>query len=169
MGKPYDKVKQMLADVGATLKREGKHHVYELPNGKNFVVSATPSDTRGELNALSDLRHALGVVKTKPTSEPRKPRKVKPGRAPSESWGLPAESSPFASALRQSGLVEQQLRTRIGQLEAENAALQQHVNTIEALWVVRVHHWIVRRVRAARLFINHQLGGSENSTDSAAK
>lgn len=59
---PKERVYSLLSSVGAVLKRRKNHEVWQLPNGKNFVRSCTPSDVRGDLNNLSDLKHALGVV-----------------------------------------------------------------------------------------------------------
>jgi hypothetical protein len=58
---PQDEVAQLLREHGATLKREGKHRVWIFPNGKTFTQSKTPSDHRGVLNALADLKALLGL------------------------------------------------------------------------------------------------------------
>lgn len=163
--KKYGRVLQLLAEVGAVLKRDKKHRVYALPNGRNFVVANTPSDSRGELNSLSDLRKALDLPReTKPASPP-KPKARKPGREEPLWQGLPAPASPLASALRESGLVEQQLRAKIDQLERELVLsadrirmLQQQIESLRIgirardrrlaelhrWWVVRVWRWVRR-------------------------
>lgn len=147
-----------LVAAGAVLKRGKKHRVYELPNGRTFVIGSTPSDSRADLNAISDLRKVSGVDVTpdrrKASADVREERRRRPGRAGEpNAWGLPSEASPMASALRASGYVEQQLRCRIGQLEAEQeirddriAGLEATVAELEALWVVRCWRFIQRRM-----------------------
>ena len=49
-----------LAEAGARLERCRKHLVYRLPNGRIFVTPKSPSDTRGEENALRELRKLTG-------------------------------------------------------------------------------------------------------------
>jgi hypothetical protein len=47
--------------------RQGKHLVYRLPNGQNFVLAKTSGDpARAAKNNLSDLRRALGIVREAP-------------------------------------------------------------------------------------------------------
>lgn len=77
--------------VGARLKRQGKHQVYGLPNGRQVVVASTPSDWRAEENALRQIAHAAGLPKAAldPTPNHRKgDRRRKPGR-PHAQWSLP--------------------------------------------------------------------------------
>lgn len=150
MGKKNTRIQEALASVGATLKRGRKHLVYELPNGRNFVVAKSPSDRKGELNAMSDLKAATGIdveARRKATPEARAERKRRPGRNGTEpvKWGLPAESSPFASALRESGVVEQQLRCRVGQLESEIAEKDTQIAALEGLRVVKAWRWLTGR------------------------
>ena len=54
-------VDRMLKNAGAELIREGKHLVYRLPNGHNFVRAKTPSDYRIGQNNLRDLRRAMNI------------------------------------------------------------------------------------------------------------
>jgi hypothetical protein len=149
MPKGRDRLSAALHACGAVLKRDKKHLVYELPNGKHLTVSATPGDVRSEDNALADLRHALdaGRPKTATVNPPREKRR-KPGRIAADRWGIPSEVSPLAAALRDTGLIEQQLRCRIGQLEADLAhardeweAAAAERDVLEALWVVRLWRW----------------------------
>lgn len=146
------RVSEALSAAGAQLKRAGRHLVYQLPNNRIVVLAATPSDHRAEQNMLRDIRHATGVVKpAKPVGGAR-PKTAKPGRVIPEKWGLPQEVSPMAMALRQTGLVEQQLRTRIGHLEALVVRQEEQIARLERLVVVRA--W-----RAAQLIFN--LKGTE--------
>lgn len=119
--KPKGRLKQALESVGAKLKRDKKHRVYELPNGKNFVIPSTPSDTRADLNAISDLRKVAGVEK--PAKAPRKERRDKPGRREAD-WSVPV--NPMAAALKDVGIVDEKFYLdRIAALENENAKLQE--------------------------------------------
>jgi hypothetical protein len=146
MGKQYSRLQAALDAVGARLKRDRKHLIYELPNGRNFVVAQTPSDSRGEQNAISDLRAVAGVEvkpeRRKASADVRAERRRRPGRqGDAPKWGLPAESSPLAAALRDVGLVEQQLRSRIGQLESQLASRDEQIARLEALWIVKAWRW----------------------------
>lgn len=116
------RLSQALADVGAVLKRNKKHHVYELPNGNKVTVAATPGDNRSELNALADVRHAAGLVTESKVPTEFRNRKVerKPGRI-DPAPALPAftGSSALAAALSQSGVVEDSLRQEVARLRVE--------------------------------------------------
>lgn len=62
-----DEVNRLLKDHNAVLVRQNKHLVYRLANGQNFVVAKTSSDPdRAAKNNLSELRHALGIVRETP-------------------------------------------------------------------------------------------------------
>ena len=140
MGKVSDRLTAALELVGAQLKRDKKHRVYELPNGRTFVLPSTPSDVRAEANALSDLRAVSGVdVLAKPRKAPadvRAERRNRPGRAGELPWK--ASMSPLAEALRSTGIVEQQLRTELDAARAENAALLARIAELEMSWFARV-------------------------------
>lgn len=108
------RVEQALRAVGAVLKRQKKHRVYELPNGKNVVLPSTPSDGRhGEENSLTDIRKAAGVSKPKKVNR-KTERREKQGRREAD-WSL--KTNPLSVALTDSGLTEKLLRTRIVELE----------------------------------------------------
>lgn len=114
-----DRLKHALSGVGAVLKRSKKHLVYELPNGKSFTLPSTPSDTRADLNAISDLRKVAGVVKE--VKPPRKERREKQGRREAD-WTLPVNT--MASALKSAKVVDEQFYLdRIAALESENARI----------------------------------------------
>lgn len=139
------RIAEALDAAGAKLKRDKRHRVYELPNGQNLTVAQTPSDKlRHEDNVLRDLRKATGAVAVHREGE-RRERRKKPGRYESASGqiGIPAETSPFAAALRQTGLIEQQLRTRIGQLEGDLERATAQLVAVEALAVVRAYRWLI--------------------------
>lgn len=110
---------QVLEKAGAVLKRRNKHAVYELPNGNKVTVSATPSDHRAELNAIADVRRAVGMVTESkiPTTFKNEKRERKPGRK--DPPPVFTGSSALAVALSKSGVVEEQLRQEVARLRAE--------------------------------------------------
>lgn len=143
-----DKVKALLVQLGARLKRDKKHLVYALPNGRTFTMAATPSDVRAEQNQLTDLRRAAGLERAaKPPSAP-KVRRVKPGNQAPTPW----RASPIAAALITSGVaadaelakareVERMLRWRVFELEHDLAAAQESLSAVNRLWAVRLWRW----------------------------
>lgn len=48
-----------LKSCGAVLLRQKNHQVWRLPNGRNYVISQTPSDHRAARNQLKVLRRLL--------------------------------------------------------------------------------------------------------------
>lgn len=50
---------QQLKRAGAVLVRQRKHQVWRLPDGRNFVMAATPSDGRASANQIQMLRRIL--------------------------------------------------------------------------------------------------------------
>lgn len=55
-------IAELLASSGATLKRQKKHKVWELPDHRKFVHSATPSDSRfAKRKSLAQLRRTLAA------------------------------------------------------------------------------------------------------------
>lgn len=114
------RLRAALRECGAVLKRSKKHLVYELPNGKKFTTAATPSDKRSDLNGISDLRHAAGVVVAVKEAKAARDRKVKPGRR-EPIWSIPV--NPMSAALRQAGVSEKHYQDRIAALEEENRDL----------------------------------------------
>jgi len=160
MGKLSNRLTDALDAVGARLKRDKKHRVYELPNGRNFVVASTPSDARADRNAISDLRAATGVdvtARRKASPEVRAERRRRPGRAGEAPWTV-VSSSPFASALRDTGIVEKQLRAEIvdlttgihdlaaavDELSAEIRGRDAHILALESMLAVRVWRFLCR-------------------------
>ena len=51
----FDQLKR----AGAVLVRTKNHQIWRLPNGRNYVMSQTPSDGRAVKNQLSVLRKML--------------------------------------------------------------------------------------------------------------
>lgn len=45
-----------LREAGAVFLRTGKHHVYRLPNGRNVIISRSPSDRHATSMAIRDIR-----------------------------------------------------------------------------------------------------------------
>jgi hypothetical protein len=81
---PADEIANLLAADGAELGRWDKHKVYRLSNGKLFTMAATPSDHRACLNAVSDLRLALGVRRVIYKNPDRRPKSKRPICRPAE-------------------------------------------------------------------------------------
>lgn len=49
-----------LRDEGYSLEQGGKHITVRTPSGRRVgTLSASPSDPRGQLNAVSDIRRAI--------------------------------------------------------------------------------------------------------------
>lgn len=119
--------------------------MFELPNGRNVTVASSPSDVRAEDNMLRDLRRAQGAVAVPKVIKPPKEKRQKPGRQDGDWFGLPAERAPLASALRQTGLVEQQLRSQVGQLERQVRERDGQIAALEQLMVVKVWRWLKSR------------------------
>lgn len=156
MGKVNGRLSEALSAIGARLKREKKHLVFELPNGRNFVMAKSPSDNRGERNALSELRAVAGVEveeRRKAPADVRAERRRRPGRdGEAPRWG--AADSQLASALMNTGLVEKQLREQIAELEkvlvvaeelaADNKRLNVELAALKRRWFVRLCLWISR-------------------------
>jgi hypothetical protein len=82
---PHAEVTRLLAESGAQLVRQGKHHIHRLPDGTNWVTPATPSDHRSWRNNLSGLRRKLGkqskrAVATRTEQEERARANIKSDR-----------------------------------------------------------------------------------------
>jgi hypothetical protein len=144
-------VSAALAAVGARLKRNKKHLVYELPNGNKVTMASTPSDHRAEENMLRDIRRAAGLVHEPKPPSPPKPKTRKLGRVERDWHGLPQAGSPMAAAFRDSGLVEQQLRSRIGQLEAEIERRAERIAELERQMEMPADHRRMRNLYEAAL------------------
>lgn len=129
------KVTALLEECGAVLKRSRKHQVYELPNGKNFVRASTPSDSKSDLNNLSDLNHQLEIVV---------PKKI--GAAPSRAKTLRAKpkkqvstermkskvaSLSLAESLRMAGLTDDALRDQVAAIGSRVAEIEERQQRIE--------------------------------------
>lgn len=145
---PRQRVDSILTALGAKLKRQRKHQVWQLPNGRTFVRASTPSDTRSDANNLRDLRKVV------PEAIPAAVIK-NPDRKPKVAHGGDGKKMPFqrsrstvmSSALLASGVVEGQLRARIAIMESEllqagefrDQAIQEARNAIDS-----AHAWSIR-------------------------
>lgn len=157
--KGRERLREALASAGAVLKRQKKHLVYGLPNGKQLTVSATPGDHRAEDKALTDLRAALGgeprtAIVNPPRSKAKKPGRLEPDALLS-SERRPALSA-LAEALKKSGVhqdaelaiareTEKSLRWRLETAEAQYGAALDRVKVLESLFVVRAYEAIFGR------------------------
>lgn len=144
------KVNELLQQAGAVLKRTRKHEVWSLPNGKNFVRGKTPSDQRSDDNNLSDLKHALQVVKPVAVEGERKPKRIKRGAAPAKTQYKRAETLSLAQSLRMAGLTDDALRDRMSAQETRMGQLEQRLSDAEAhienCWACRLSGWLKSKV-----------------------
>lgn len=56
-------VEELIRQHGGKLARQKKHHVWKFPDGRNFVMAATPGDIRAERNNMANLYNFLGIEK----------------------------------------------------------------------------------------------------------
>lgn len=149
--KAATKISRLLRECGAVLKRKHKHRVWELPNGRNFVEPKTPSDKRAADNRLSDLKHALGTVKTTATEGERRVKVRKLGPAPQKSQYKKTETLSLAQSLRMAGLTDDALRERMSAQEAQVRELAERLGTVEnhltTCWACRISAWLQRPIR----------------------
>jgi hypothetical protein len=144
------KVTEMLNECGAILKRAHKHQVWQLPNGKNFVRASTPSDRKGDLNNLSELKHQLEIVSPIRSSAPPKARmsKAKKPKGQSSTPRLKSNvaSLSLAESLRMAGITDESLRDRVSGLENRMGRIEQRQTDIEVrqsrCWACRIQQWI---------------------------
>jgi hypothetical protein len=54
-------VEELIRKHGGKLVRAKKHHVWRFPDGRNFVMSNTPSDIRADRNNIMNLYKFLGI------------------------------------------------------------------------------------------------------------
>ena len=94
-----DEIDSLLDQHGAVLKRTGTHNVYELPDGRIFVLAKTPSDHRASKNSIAALRKLLGVVRLT-HKNPNRRKKTPPPKPPAvlepTSTGLSLEDQLWA-------------------------------------------------------------------------
>src|SRR5690348_9573197 len=124
------RVTSLLNDAGAKLKRARKHEVWELPNGENFVRASTPSDRKGDLNNLSDLKHQLEIVRPKLGAAPSRAKlmKAKPKtRSSTARMKSNVASLSLAESLRMAGLTDDALRDRLSIQETRMGKLERKV------------------------------------------
>jgi hypothetical protein len=67
-------VEELLSQHGGKLVRQKKHHVWKLPDGRIFVMAATPGDIRAERNNMANLYNFLGVEKEIIKNPDRRPK-----------------------------------------------------------------------------------------------
>lgn len=149
------KVSELLESCGAVLKRQRKHEVYELPNGKNFVRAKTPSDTKSDLNNLSDLKHQLQIVtprKIGAAPSRAKLSKAKPTKQVStERMKSKVASLSLAESLRMAGLTDDVIRDRVSDIETRLCDLESRQHEVEqrfeASWANRIQRWIESKLK----------------------
>lgn len=126
------KVNDLLTQAGAVLKRKRKHEIWSLPNGRNFVRPATPSDQKSDANGLSDLKHALNIVKPVAVQGERRAKKVTHGPAQPKTRYKKPETLSLAQSLRMAGLTDDALRDRMAAQETRMCELEQRLVTVES-------------------------------------
>lgn len=115
------KVQTLLKSLGARLKRHKKHLVYELPDGKNIVMSSTPSDFRAENNKIREISRIAGLNGQRGIEGERREKKNRPGRF---------ESKPFGTSMADQ-LVALKIADppEVSALKKEVVALQKRLNS----------------------------------------
>jgi hypothetical protein len=149
---PRVEIGNILKEYKAILQRDGKHLMWLLPNGNKFTQAKTPSDSRADLNSLSDLRKALGIFDPeRGLAGPRRERKAKPGRQ-AVARPIAPVSTVMADQLMKTGIVEEGLRKKISELEGGmrelHAALAEERSIIfdlraeiDGMWWNRLKRW----------------------------
>lgn len=106
MSEHIDTLLTFLRDQGATdirVEMGGKHpHIYWTWRGEaqKYITAGSLSDWRGTNNALSDLRHKLGIIKTVKRVGERRERRERICRAETAPPALTALGDPFAALRR---------------------------------------------------------------------
>lgn len=80
------RLQAVLEQLGATLKRENKHLVFGMPNGRTFVAAKSASDQRAEANAIHTARKVAGVVVERRQDERRREPRHRVGRCGEAPW-----------------------------------------------------------------------------------
>jgi|SRR5947209_7345142 len=109
-------IARLLKESGAVLRR-GKHSVWHLPNGRNFVESVSPSDHRAPHTSLALLRRLLGA---------HDPERGSPGEPPERKPKLRSQTSASTrrrpeeiNLLKLSGIIKAPLKERVSALLEE--------------------------------------------------
>jgi len=113
-------IEELLEKDGSVLLRHNKHKVWLLSNGQRFTQSTTPSDHKAALNQLSDLKHALGLIK-KEATPPKSPVKktIKKKRKRKESYKPMGLYNPMKEQLQNNGVIINLLIAEINKLETK--------------------------------------------------
>lgn len=110
-------IDRLLKEHGAELKRDKRHLIYKLPNGKTFTRSSTPSDRQTPKAELSDLKMALGLTGADGRGTPGERREKRPkGKPQNGSLTLKpsgATGHTLSEQLSASGVVEGSLREEL--------------------------------------------------------
>lgn len=126
------KIKALLSEHGAVLKRTRKHKVYEFPNGKTYVESSSPSSQTSDQNQLSDLKRVLELPKTGGQEGPRRVKRPKQGRPEVVHFEKFDGNPLLAQKLQLSGAVERGLRDELAMNEVHIETLNARIRDLEA-------------------------------------
>lgn len=118
-----------------------QHEVWLLPNGQKFTRAKTPGDRRAEHHNLSDLKHALGIVKTETTNGQRRAKKLTTGKDRTVTYER-ANGPSLAHALRATGVTEEALKDDIALLQERIIELEDKLDR-----TVRVAGFLARVAR----------------------
>ncbi len=119
---PRERATGILTSIGAQIVRHKKHEIWQLPGGRTWTRSKTPSDSHSDLNNLSDLKRELGVHEVRVKNPERKEKHPEHGGNGKQRSFTPTIDSTLANQLRSTGIIEKQLREHIAELE--NSLLQ---------------------------------------------
>jgi chromosome segregation ATPase len=149
-----EQVEQLLKESGAQLKRDRKHEIWMLPNGKTFVRSKTPSDRRAGHEDLQELRHALGIEREKGAGV-RREKKLTAGKAQQkETYNRSVNS--LGVYLRMSDVLESHLREQLAESESERSKLQRQLSDAREQ---------VRRLKVSRMILDERMRGFQSETN----
>lgn len=125
-------VQRLLEESGAVLLRSKKHQVWQLPNGKKFVRSQTPSDQHSDRNNFSDLRRVLGIVdETRGQEGERREKKLKTKKSDAVPQYKQNVNNGLANQLRLAGIIETAVRSELESEREQNKMLSDEIDSLQ--------------------------------------
>lgn len=139
-------VKDLLKLAGARLKRSKKHLVFEAANGRNIVLSHTPSDRNAYKNQVRAIRSTIPFEAEDPKPKIIREKRSKPGRHGEERFRpAPPPNDTLAQQLRLSGAAESILRAEYDKACREYMELQERyfraLQEAHNCWMCRLRKW----------------------------